>query len=512
MVAAASAQSLRPAEVAFTFHKPVTAWRDGDQCWISPNSLIGWGWAYNFVGNEATIQAEGRTVKVTGQSLEGKYVLPFHEVLKQLGSDAKWTPGKDQLTVLGQCRFITVREGKVSVDSTLSFEPTVTMAESPSRIIVDLKGTSMGAWCKQDLDATARAGQYSSDTVRIIIVTNEKPTLSAQNPTRSLNLLYSLNPTVDPTVTVPPVEKPNTFLPAIIGVGPVQLVSETPNSAQLTIPLSSALPNPARYRRIDATSFELFFPRGNYIAPAQPLGSPSVTAFEPEVMPDGLKLTVRLARPMGVEYSVAPNSVSIGLYKPKIGDGKLSGKVVVIDAGHGGHDSGARSNDKATLEKDVTLKVATQAAKEFLAEGATVIMTRKSDVFIPLGERAEIANRNSADFFISVHINSNKTANSTSGSISFHHKGSKAGEILAICMQDQMKGASTIPSIGVWSDGRIYENGFAVLRLTKMPGVLLELGFVNHNRDRDVLRSESFHLAIAKAIVKGVKVYLGNEK
>ncbi len=511
MVAAASAQALRPAEVAFTYHKPVPAWRDADQCWISPNAFISWGWTYNFIGNEATIQAEGRTVKVNGQSLGGKYVLPFHEILKQLGSEAKWASDRDVLSVMGQCRFVTVRDGKISVDATLGFQPTVSMAESPSRLIVDLKGISMGTWCKQDLDASARAGQYSFDTVRIIIVTNEKPTLSEQNATRSLNLLYSLNPSTE-VVIVPEIKPAIEFLAPIVNVGPIRVQSETPVVAQLTIPLSTALPSPPRYRRIDASSFELFFPRGSYVGPSQPLGSPSITAFEPELLRDGLKLTVRLARPMGVEYSVTPTSITLGLYKPKVGDGKLAGKVVVLDAGHGGHDSGARSTDKATLEKDVTLKVVLQTAKEFLAEGATVIMTRKTDVFIPLAERAEIANRNSADFFISVHINSNKTANSTSGSISFHHKGSQTGQVLAICMQDEMKKASAIPSIGVWSDGRIYESGFAVLRLSKMTGVLLELGFVNHTADRNILRTAAFHESIAKAIVRGVKVYLGNEK
>ncbi|MEQ1936523.1 MAG: N-acetylmuramoyl-L-alanine amidase, partial [Fimbriimonadaceae bacterium] len=301
-------------------------------------------------------------------------------------------------------------------------------------------------------------------------------------------------------------------LTPLVSVGPIRMLSESAAAAQLSIPLTGALPSPPRYRRVDATTFELFFPRGSYIAPPQPLGSPSVTAFEPEQLSEGLRLTVRLARPMGVEYSVSANAITLGLYKPKVGNGKLAGKVIVLDAGHGGHDSGARSTDKATLEKDVTLKVVLQTAKELLSEGATVIMTRKTDVFIPLGERAEIANRNAADLFISVHINSNKTANSTSGSISFYHKGNKPGEVLAICMQEEMKKASQIPSIGVWSDGRIYESGFAVLRLSKMPGVLLELGFVNHEKDRNILRTTAFQSDVSKAIVKGIKVYLGDEK
>jgi N-acetylmuramoyl-L-alanine amidase len=161
-------------------------------------------------------------------------------------------------------------------------------------------------------------------------------------------------------------------------------------------------------------------------------------------------------------------------------------------------------------EKTLTLSIGKLLAAGLAEQGATVIMTRKTDVDISLNERALIANRNGAHFFLSVHINSNGRPNSTSGSITFHHKGATVSKLLAECIENEIGKASRLPSIGVWSDGRIYDSGFAVLRKTKMPGVLLELGFINHNRDRARMQEAQYQRAVAAAVVKGVRVFLGD--
>jgi len=516
--AAAMSQTLRSAEVTFTHHKPVEAWRDGDRCWISPNALIGWTMPYSFVGNEATIQAEGRVVRVSGQTISGKYVLPLHEIAEQLGAEMSWEAGKDRLLILGQARFITVRQGKVSFDSTLAGQPTLTALESPNRLVVDLKGIKLGNGCKTDLDATARVGQYTPDTVRIVIITSEKPSAHEVQATRSFSLQYSEPGAVPINVTPPPVITPKPVqLAAPSGkpwstAGPFSLIRETDRTVQLSLSLATPLQAPPGFTRIDANTVELTLPFANYVAAASPIGSSVITAFEPTTDERGSKVRIRTSRPLGVEFSTTPKAILISMTKPLVGDGKLAGKTVVIDPGHGDHDSGAQSTNKKVYEKNLALNISKLAAQELAEQGATVIMTRKSDIFIPLKERAEIANRNNADFFISVHINSNKTAK-TSGSISFYHGNSQVGQVLAVCMQDELKKIKSIPSIGVWSDFRIYKNdGFAVLRHSKMPAVLLELGFINHPNDVVALQSPEYQQAAAKAIVQGLKVYLGDAR
>jgi len=158
-------------------------------------------------------------------------------------------------------------------------------------------------------------------------------------------------------------------------------------------------------------------------------------------------------------------------------------------------------------EKTNALKVAQQAAKALTEAGASVILTRNDDRFIPLTERSEIANRSNADLFISIHFNSNTVANSRSGSIMFHHKQSPLGILLANLMAEEIGKVSGLPNLGVRSDQTIYDSGFAVLRLSKMPAALLELAFINHSRDRSRLQQPEFHSSVAKAITLAVKRY-----
>ncbi len=222
------------------------------------------------------------------------------------------------------------------------------------------------------------------------------------------------------------------------------------------------------------------------------------------------RVVLTLKRAMAFELGISDQAVRLRLVKPK-SEGKLAGKVVVVDAGHGGHDSGARGGkDRATLEKNLTLKIAKLVAQELTAQGASVIMTRSDDTFIPLRERPGIANRAGADFFVSVHINSNTVDNKTSGQITFYHMQDPMGILLAECIQSELAKVSGLPSLGTWSDSRIYKNGgFAVLKHSTMPAVLLELGFINHDADRRIMQTAKFQQSTAQAVVRGLKAFLG---
>jgi N-acetylmuramoyl-L-alanine amidase len=158
----------------------------------------------------------------------------------------------------------------------------------------------------------------------------------------------------------------------------------------------------------------------------------------------------------------------------------------------------------------LTLAIAKKLAQEMSAAGAKVIMTRTEDVFIELTERARIANAAKADLFISVHINSSAKV-SMSGTITFYSGPNAIKELLARCIQTEIAAVSGLPGIGTWSDKRIYATkGFSVLRNTTMPGVLVEMGFINHPRDRARMVMPEFHSAVAKAIVRGVRKFLGD--
>ncbi len=118
----------------------------------------------------------------------------------------------------------------------------------------------------------------------------------------------------------------------------------------------------------------------------------------------GTVISLKLPRPMGAQVNASRDMVRIELLKPRVGNGRLTGKIIVVDPGHGGRAGGATSG--GVREKDLTLSIGKLLAAGLAEQGATVIMTRKTDIDVGLSERAAIANRNGAHFFLSVHINS----------------------------------------------------------------------------------------------------------
>ncbi|CAM3997734.1 N-acetylmuramoyl-L-alanine amidase [Alkalicoccus chagannorensis] len=177
----------------------------------------------------------------------------------------------------------------------------------------------------------------------------------------------------------------------------------------------------------------------------------------------------------------------------------LEGKRVVIDAGHGAGDAGAQAG--GMLEKDINLDVSLYAQEMLEAAGAEVIMTRTDDYFLELQERAELANREYADLFISVHANAfNGQAR---GSETFWNASysSAHSENLAHSIQDAM-----VSRLGTHYR-RVDEANFSVLRNAEMPSILMEIAFMDHPEDAEKLRRDSFRRSAAASIVDGLEEY-----
>jgi len=223
-------------------------------------------------------------------------------------------------------------------------------------------------------------------------------------------------------------------------------------------------------------------------------------------------------------------------------------KTVVIDAGHGGQDPGA--SGRISHEKDivlaVALKVGTLIKNNF--PDVKVIYTRSTDVFIPLHERADIANRNKADLFISIHANANTNKQITGSetyvmglhtnvrnlevakkendvivmedNYSSHYEGydpnSAESTIIFTLMQnaflDQSLGFASIVQNEFSDKAKRYDRGvkqagFLVLWRTAMPSVLVELGFVTNNDEEKYLNSEEGQNTLAKSLYRSFRNY-----
>ncbi|KXG10680.1 Sporulation-specific N-acetylmuramoyl-L-alanine amidase [Anoxybacillus sp. P3H1B] len=177
---------------------------------------------------------------------------------------------------------------------------------------------------------------------------------------------------------------------------------------------------------------------------------------------------------------------------------------IVLDAGHGGTDSGAVGN--GLLEKNLTLNIIKKIGN-LLAEyeGVDIIYTRTDDRFIELSERAAIANRADADFFLSVHIN----AGGGTGFESYIYNGNVSSATIAY---QNVIHAEILKAIGNMTDRGKKRANYAVLRETNMPALLTENLFIDNVNDAAKLKSEQFLLQVAHGHVEGLVKAFGLKK
>lgn len=187
----------------------------------------------------------------------------------------------------------------------------------------------------------------------------------------------------------------------------------------------------------------------------------------------------------------------------------LKGKIIALDAGHGGSDTGAIGPTGVT-EKGVTLRVAKALQKLLQAEGATVLMTRTTDTEVSpkkanasdveeLQARCDVGNDGNADIFISMHMDSftNSTPSGTTGY--YYTKGSKASQRLA-----QYVSEGVVTALGTGNRGTKSCN-FYVVKHTDMPATLVEMAFISNDREEKLMNSEAGINRAAEGILNGLR-------
>lgn len=171
---------------------------------------------------------------------------------------------------------------------------------------------------------------------------------------------------------------------------------------------------------------------------------------------------------------------------------------VIIDAGHGGSDGGAVYNDR--LEKEDNLRIALAVGELLEQSGLDVEYTRVTDVYDSPTEKARIANQSGADYFVSIHRNSSPIPNQYSGVETLVYDESGIKQTLAENINEGLANAG-FANLGVEARPNL-----AVLRRTNMPAVLVEVGFINNDRDNALLDENFTQITreIANAIAKTV--------
>jgi N-acetylmuramoyl-L-alanine amidase len=197
----------------------------------------------------------------------------------------------------------------------------------------------------------------------------------------------------------------------------------------------------------------------------------------------------------------------------------LSGKVIALDAGHGGADGGAESKE-GLVEKNINLGIALYLRDYLQQAGAIVVMTREEDKDLAnvntkgyskrktedLKQRVKYVTQNKADLFISVHLNSIPSSR-LSGAQTFYSLSNLDNAVLASLIQNELKN-------NLLNTKRIAETikTMYLLKNLKMPSVLVEVGFLSNPVEAKLMADQSYQQKVAASIYQGILRYYSGEK
>ena len=409
--------------------------------------------------------------------------------------------------------------------------------ENPSRLFVDLQGTRLHPNLTHrsfpvgdGLLAQVRIAQNRDDVVRVVLdfkQARDHSVFYLENPTR---LVVDVRGTVLPKIAALTPPNPGATPEPFDGPAAAPAVPVIPSRRlpALAVPNDPA-PSPGPSPRAVRPPIELEGPPTRQMAPP----SPSPSAPPPAVVAS----VERGSLPPPTE----PQANRAGSYSLARQLG-LGARRIVIDAGHGGHDPGS-IGPAGLQEKDLVLDVAQRLERLVRGElGAEVVMTRGTDVFIPLEERTAIANAKGADLFLSIHANSSRSPRSRGVETYFlnfaadpHAEAVAAREnaisaatlkdlqnlVKAITLNSKIDEsrdfAASVQEAMVASlrshspqvpDRGVRTAPFYVLIGANMPSVLAEISFVSNPEEERLLRTPEHRQRIAQGIFSGVRDYL----
>ncbi|MGD1860649.1 MAG: N-acetylmuramoyl-L-alanine amidase [Leptolyngbyaceae cyanobacterium] len=441
-------------------------------------------------------------------------------------------------------------------------QPRAQMVFNPTRIVIDLPGTTLGRSARQQAVGGAirevRSGQFNQSTARLVIELAPGFTLdpqaievrgvsgnqwivqlpeTQQSGSTATNTGNSVTgePTTSNATTLLSgvVATPDGFFIRTSGQVPTinlqrtgssgqerQIIIDLLNSSISPFLRAEALPN-NRYSvsRWDVTQD----PQQSRTRIVMSL-SPSSPDWEVTPTNIGNQTGLVLVPPSGVSISsipdnptqsnqaivVPPGPVAPGGATPTIPPQPATPSfppavnhgraIIAIDPGHGGRDPGAVGIG-GLQEKNVVFPVSLRVAELLRAAGVEVVMTRTSDLTLDLEPRVNIANRANATIFLSIHANAISLSRPDVNGVETYYA-SAAGRQLATIIH-----ANVLPASGLGDRG-VKEARFYVLRNTAMPAALLELGFVTGAQDVVKLRDPAWQERMAQAITRGLLQYL----
>jgi N-acetylmuramoyl-L-alanine amidase len=469
-------------------------------------------------------------------------------------------------------RFWTLGDiTRVAIEIDGDFRVRSDRLENPERLFFDLIGTRPALGSKgitvipvsDRLVQRIRVAETQHNVTRVVLdlegATAEATTSRLENPDRLIIEIHNPAGTVAKSASKPPIEaevvrarepvppKPDPIAPVVTERRPFQ-PPPAREAAPRYVPSASALEAPPTVSQAQSSAPGASL--GSRLSPADYRASPppppvtlaKVTTPAPSVIPPA-PTPVAPTAPAPAPKSAMPAKRNMSGDRSMIRVLGLKVGKIVLDAGHGGHDTGTIGPD-GLREKDLVLDVA-QRLGALIEErlGSEVIYTRSDDTFIPLERRTEIANQAKADLFLSIHANSSPLA-SVAGVETYYLNfttSKSAIEVAArensgseksvfelqdllqkIALKDKVEESrefatrvqSALYSFTVKNDPHARDRGvrkapFVVLIGASMPSVLAEIGFISNSRDEATMNRPEYRQKLAEALFKGLSNYAG---
>ncbi len=379
------------------------------------------------------------------------------------------------------------------------------------RIQIDLEGSRLATGSKAysvsgpDI-SQIRLGQFTDTTSRIVLDVGRKMGYQVLTTGASKEIRVSLGGATTHAIKPKDTQTPEVVIPSVTVTG-ISAKAESNDRVRIKVATtgkptvkSRLLPSPPRIV-LDIENATIGFRE-------------SVRVNHPliaEVRYSGTQKTATVVCELtryasfGVESNSTGITITAGL--PSGAGGRLADKTIVVDAGHGGWDPGAQA--AGVKEKDLNLLFAARVRAALEEAGAKVILTREDDVYVELPARPATADKNNADFFISIHCNA-IGPELLSGIETFYHPGQPSSRALAYIIQDQLIKKTGMKDLGAKLDtrGNPKSIGFSVLRNANVPAILIETGFIDCTKDRNKLCDDDYRATVADAIVDGLLAYV----
>ncbi len=446
------------------------------------------------------IDGEPKSVPGPIRLLDGHVICPLRPVLEALGCVVRWDAETQRLDVDAKVEDISVHadgEGaRIEIVTSLPVAGTLEHLASPERWYLDLTST----WVNLAHETTyvnlanlrrVRWAQFADDPpVTRVVADLKEPGEARWEPRedgRGGSIIIGSVEGDEPLV--------ERHLPKVVGLSAAQPSEDvTRLRVEMTDPVDvtyEVLRKPPRVI--------LEFADAALAAPVEPIpvAGPFVKSAEFEGSPEeaGVSLTLQMHQliQFQVQRTDDPPAAEIVFFRERLRDQR-----VVIDPGHGDHDSGAVG--RHLKEKDVNLDVGRRVAARLKEIGAQVVLTRDSDVFVDLYDRPRIANEIGADMFVSIHCNAMPRRDTGWGTETYYY--TPQSKCLGLIMQSAL-----VAALGRRDNG-LRRARFVVVRESKMPAVLVELMYLNHREEEALLTKPEVRQASAEAVCEGLRQYV----